>query len=316
MFHPEVKSQKNEDICILIRVENHSYNYICECGEAKALTVKECQNTKAIFISHTHIDHFVNFDTILRHQIGSKQRVIICGPTDITQQVQSRIQSYRWNLIAEDAITYEIREIQSDRTIKRAELKPPFWEITPLENLSQDAVYLNDLFEVEYTILDHKTDTIAYLFKGLDKTKIDLQKGGFKGGIWVKDLKNAFETNDPHCDIILEEKTYKASDLFHLIEVKKGKKLGVIMDHAASPSNHKNILTTFKNADQVFIESFYKVEDKERAISNYHSYSSESGRIMKECQIKEAIPVHFSRKYDDLEIDELIKEFESAYKGI
>ena len=93
MFIPEVKSQKDEDICILIRVENHSYNYICECGEAKSLTVKECQNTKAIFISHTHIDHFVNFDTILRHQIGGKQRVIICGPRDITKQVQSRIQS-------------------------------------------------------------------------------------------------------------------------------------------------------------------------------------------------------------------------------
>lgn len=315
MFIPEVKSQKDEDICILIRVENHSYNYICECGEAKALTVKECQNTKAVFISHTHIDHFVNFDTILRHQIGGKQRVIICGPTDITKQVQSRIQSYRWNLIAEDAITYEVREIQSDRSIKRAELKPPFWEITPLEDLQSSNVYENDLFEVTYTILDHKTDTIAYLFKGRDTTKIDLQKGDFKGGRWVKELKTAFENDDLDIEITINENTYKASDLFHLINVKKGKKLGVIMDHAASPSNHKNILETFTEADQVFIESFYKEEDKEGAISNYHSYSSESGRIMKDSQVKEAIPVHFSRKYSQEDIEELIKEFESAYKN-
>ena len=314
MFLPEVKSQKDEDICILIRVENHSYNYICECGEAKALTVKECQNTKAIFISHTHIDHFVNFDTILRHQIGSKQRIIICGPKGITKQVQSRIQSYCWNLITEDAIIYEVREIQSQGTITSAELKPPFWEITPLEDASNPSIYENELFEVTYTILDHKTETIAYLFKGRDKTKIDLQKGDFKGGKWVKDLKTAFEIDDPNCNINIGDKIYKASDLFYLIEVKKGKKLGVIMDHAASLVNHKNILTTFKDVDQVFIESFYKVEDKEAAISNYHSYSLESGRIMKECQVKEAIPVHFSRKYNEIEIEELIKEFESAYK--
>ena len=314
MFLPEVKSQKDEDICILIRVENHSYNYICECGEAKSLTVKECQNTKAIFISHTHIDHFVNFDAILRHQIGIKQRIVICGPKGITKQVQSRIQSYCWNLIAEDAITYEVREIQSQETIKRAELKPPFWEITPLEDTSPPTIYENELFEVTYTILDHKTETIAYLFKGRDKTKIDLQKGNFKGGKWVKDVKTAFETNDVNASIDIEGNVYKASDLFHLIEVKKGKKLGVIMDHAASPSNHKNILTTFKDADQVFIESFYKIEDKEAAIYNYHSYSSESGRIMKECLVKEAIPVHFSRKYNEIDIEELIKEFERAYK--
>ena len=315
MFIPEVKSQKDEDICILIRVENHSYNYICECGEAKSLTVKECQNTKAIFISHTHIDHFVNFDTILRHQIGGKQRVIICGPTDITKQVQSRIQSYCWNLITEDAIIYEVREIQPNGIIKRAELTPPFWEITPLEDIHGPSVYENDLFEVHYTILDHKTDTIAYLFKGRNTTKIDLQNGDFKGGKWVKDLKAAFETDAPTYEIIIDNTTYKASDLFHLINVKKGKRLGVIMDHAASAANHKNILDTFTNADQVFIESFYKAVDKEGAIANYHSYSSESGRIMKACNVKDAIPVHFSRKYNEIDIDELLQEFENAYKG-
>jgi len=207
------------------------------------------------------------------------------------------------------------KEVQSDGVIKRAELKPPFWEITPLGNLQSSNIYENDVFEVTYTILDHKTDTIAYLFKGRDTTKIDLQKGDFKGGKWVKDLKTAFEENDIECNIVIGEDAYKASDLFYLINVKKGKKLGVIMDHAASASNHRNILETFTNADQVFIESFYKIEDKESAITNYHSYSSESGRIMKDCQVKEAIPVHFSRKYNEEEINVLIKEFESAYKS-
>ena len=170
------------------------------------------------------------------------------------------------------------------------------------------SVFENNLFEVHYTILDHKIDTIAYLFKGKDTTKIDLRKSGFKGGKWVKDLKTAFETNNPTDEIIIEDTIYKAADLFHLINVKKGKKLGVIMDHAASATNHKNILETFTDADQVFIESFYKAEDKEGAIANYHSYSSESGRIMKACNVQDAIPVHFSRKYSEIDINELLQE--------
>jgi len=39
MFNAEVKSEQNEDICIMIKVDNHSYNYVCDCGEASLLTV-------------------------------------------------------------------------------------------------------------------------------------------------------------------------------------------------------------------------------------------------------------------------------------
>ena len=42
MFNVDIKSEKDEDVYILVRVENHFYNYIFECGEAKKLTVNKC----------------------------------------------------------------------------------------------------------------------------------------------------------------------------------------------------------------------------------------------------------------------------------
>ena len=42
---------------------------------------------------------------------------------------------------------------------------------------------------------------------------------------------------------------------------------------------------------------FDKDEDKEFAEKNYHSHASKSGELMKACNVKKAIPVHFSRKY-------------------
>ncbi len=177
MFNTEIKSAIDEDICILIKPENHSYNYICDCGEAKALTVKDCQDTRAIFISHTHIDHFVNFDTILRHQIGIGKTVVICGPEGITNQVQNRIKSYCWNLIEKDTITYEIREIQENNNIKTIQLKPPLWEQEPKERITSEVVFEEKDFQVEYEILNHKTNSIAYLLKGKDKINITLKDG-------------------------------------------------------------------------------------------------------------------------------------------
>ncbi len=311
MFKIEVKSQQDEDICILIRVENHSFNYICDCGEARGLSVKECQDTKAIFISHTHIDHFVNFDTILRHQIGTGKNVVICGPKGIINQVQNRIKSYCWNLIEEGAISYEIREIGEGGNIKTVTLAPPLWEQVEIGESNNSTIFEQKDFYVEFEILDHKTDSISYIFKAKDKIKIELDNG-FKGGKWVANLKEYYKVNNNDALIEVNGINYLSKNLFHMIKVEKGKRVGVIMDHAASIENHKKIKSRFSECDEVYIECFYKDEDRDFAEKNYHSYASMSGHIMKECKVKRAVPVHFSRKYEKNEIEQLIEQFERA----
>lgn len=309
MFLPEVKSKPNEDISILVRKANHSFNYICECGDASQLTVKECQQTKAIFLSHTHIDHFINFDFVLRHQIGIGQRIVVCGPTGITQQIQSKIQAYQWNLIESDSITYEIREIHQNGQIRKSEIHPPQWEIIDLGISQSKEVYSNEAFDVSCVILDHKTDSVAYLFKEKDRVKINLAESGLTGGAWIQTLKHAFEEGNPKLEIKIGNDVYEAQDLFHLLDIKQGDSLGIIMDHAANEANHQKIKELFQGCNRVFIECFYKEADKEYAASNYHSYSVQSARIMQACRVKDAIPVHFSRKYNEAEVQELINEF-------
>jgi len=314
MFHPTIKSKDHEDISILLQLDNHPYNYICDCGDASDLTVKECQQTAAIFISHTHIDHFINFDFILRHQVGMQKRIVICGPKGITQQVQSKIQGYLWNLVEEGAIVYEVREILGPTTYCVSEIAAPDWNRKALTVHSKEKIFKNDLFEVDYVILDHKTPSIAYLFKEKDTLKIDLKDSGLQGGPWVRDLKNAFLTNQPHTAISLSEKQVKAAELYPLLSIKKGKSLGVILDHAASKENHDKIKSLFFHCDKVFIESFYMAQEKALAEQHFHSYSTASAAIMTACRVGEAIPVHFSRRYSSEEIALLKSEFYETFR--
>ena len=313
MFKPEIKSRIGEDISILVKLDNHPWNYLCECGDASDLSVKEVQNCNAIFISHTHIDHFVNFDTVIRHQIGIQRKVIICGPQGIAKQVQSRIKSYTWNLIQKGAILYEIREVISDNQIIVYEIEPPIWDLKEIRTINGNAIFEEKSFVVTSILLDHKTPTLAYKFKENDTIKIDIQSSGFRGGKWVKELKEAFKNKATETIISIEGKAFKAKDLFHLLHLQEGDSLGIIMDHAANEENHEKIVAHFLNCNKVFIESFYKKEDKELAVLNYHSYSSMSGKVMLEAKVKEAIPVHFSRKYKADEIEQLIAEFEEAF---
>lgn len=310
MFHAEVKSKLEEDISILLKMDNHPWNYLCECGDASKLTVKELQNCKAIFISHTHIDHFANFDSVVRHQIGIQRRIIICGPKGIATQIQSRIRSYTWNLIEKGAIIYEIREYHSKGKILIYEIEPPVWELVKINEKEGMTIYEDKSFDVSAILLDHKIPTLAYKFKARNTTKIDIAPSGFKGGKWVKELKEAFEKNEKDLMISIEGKAYKAETLFHLLHVQEGDSLGIIMDHAASEENHKKIKDHFFACRRVYIECFYKAEDKEQAKLNYHSYSTMSGKIMRESKVKDPIPVHFSRKYSEDEIEGLIDEFE------
>ena len=314
MFLPKVKSQIGEDISILIKLDNHSPYYLCDCGDASGLTVKECQNIAVIFISHTHIDHFINFDTILRHQLGIGKQVIICGPLGITQQVQAKIKGYTWNLVEANAISYEVREIIDATTIQRTIIQPPTWATKALPPLSDNLLYQNERFQVTFTILDHKIPSIAYSFKENDTVKIDLTNSDFRGGSWVRALKTAYEKGLKETVISIEEDQFLAKDLFHLLAVKKGDTVGIIMDHAANEANHQKIVQHFQDFNKVFIESYYLTADKEQATLNFHSYATASGEIMQKCQVKSAVPVHFSRRYDAAEVDLLLAEFKAAYE--
>ncbi len=311
MLQAEIKSLFKEDISILIKVPNSAKHYLCDCGEASLLTLKEVQAVSALFISHTHIDHFSNFDGIFRHQIGSGEKVVICGPRNIHRQIEARLKSYTWNLIDENAIEYEIREIVSEEEIKVYKIRPPHWNLEFIK--SQDFLFEDEYVNVSFAILDHKTDSIAYLFKEKDSVTFNENASGFKKGKWISELKNAFEKNGIDKEIEIEGTVYKASGLFHLLTRNTGYKLGVIMDHAADENNYEKIKTVFKGADMVYIETFYKDEDREFAVSNHHSFASASGKIMKECEVKEAVPVHFSRRYTESDRLDIETAFYKAF---
>ncbi|UEQ75951.1 peptidase [Chryseobacterium arthrosphaerae] len=311
MLQAEIKSLLKEDISILIKVPNSGKHYLCDCGEASLLTVKEVQSVSALFISHTHIDHFSNFDGIFRHQIGSGEKVVICGPANIHQQVEARLKSYTWNLIDEKAIEYEIREIISKEEINVYTLRPPHWNLEFVK--TQNFLYEDEYVNVDFAVLDHKTDSVAYLFKEKDSVTFNEDASGFRKGKWISELKSAFENNDPNKEIEIEETVYKAEELFSLLTRNSGFKLGVIMDHAASEENYEKIKAVFEGADLVYIESFYKDSDQDFAELNYHSFASASGKIMNECKVKEAIPIHFSRRYTETDQEEIETAFYKAF---
>ena len=243
-----------------------------------------------------------------------RKRITICGPKGIAQQVQSKIKAYIWNLIEDDEITYEIREIIAEDLIQVYLLKPKDWNLELLHTLAGDQIYQEDNFTVRYTILDHKTDSIAYRFDHADKVNIDLESSELRGGSWIEGLKEAFLNHKPDLVLNIQGQEYLAKNLFPLLNITKGHSLGVIMDHAANAINHQKIEQLFSNCNTVYIERFFKKSDQELAKAHYHSYTLASASIMKKIGVQKAIPIHFSRRYKTEDIQDLILEFEEIFE--
>jgi ribonuclease Z len=57
----------------------------------------------------------------------------------------------------------------------------------------------------------------------------------------------------------LKARFNQTKDLFHLLTSRKGLALGIIMDHAVCEDNYEKIKTISKEADKVYIETFYLI---------------------------------------------------------
>ena len=300
MINTILKSRVEEDICVQLQPENHARKYLCDCGYASDITVADCHDIEAIFVSHTHIDHFIGFNLIVRHQLAIGRRVVVCGPQGIAASVQAQLLSFNWNLLKVDekAVWYEVREIHGGNQIQVYELRSPEWKLQKVRSYQSEIVFENEALIVRYTALFHGIDTIAYLFSEPDKLKIQTENLPYPAGKWIKLLKNAYLTAQE--DIAIEinaSLSVKAKDLFHLLQLECGYKVGYIMDHRASEENHEKICRLFANADEVYIEAYYREEERTLADKNNHSTAQQSGLVAKRANIRKVIPVHFSRRY-------------------
>ncbi len=316
MFEKRSVCNDATDVSYLISVNNSDIKFLVDCGSPIALDISDALSVKAIFISHTHFDHFVGFPSFIRYVQGSGNTIRIVGPKSITTNVVGILQGFTWNLADIGSLKLEVYEILEDGKIEVNHLEAPNWEMKNINILETNTVYNHDDFNVSYSVLDHGIPSIAYLFKPNIQVKFLSDQSSYRPGAWISELKKAYSQNDHNKLILVENIPIRSGSLFYLFEEVPFESIGFIMDHAATHENHQRIITLFKGADQIFIENYYSSEDKNKALKNKHSYTAASGEVMRLAEIKKAIPIHFSNRYSLEEIQEIELEFNQCFRDM
>ncbi len=91
VFHPQLVNGPLGDPALYIDMKFAQRAILFDLGEIRSLTPRKILKISHVFISHTHMDHFIGFDHLLRICLGRPKVVNLYGPPNFLDQVKNKI---------------------------------------------------------------------------------------------------------------------------------------------------------------------------------------------------------------------------------
>lgn len=304
------------DPAVLIKSKYRRESVLFDLGDLHRLAPREILKIGHIFVSHTHVDHFIGFDTILRVCLGRNQRIGLFGPPGFLDRVEGKLQGYTWNLVENYSNDFEllVTEIHPVRRISRlyrcrnAFRPEPFADAEiPVDQPLMEETF----FSISCAFLDHLIPCLAFRFE--EKSRVNILKNGLEElglptGRWLMALKEAILQGRPDEQLIASgEKSSGGGEAITMlplgllkekaVKMTRGQRIGYVTDALYSPENEGRILSLAESADHLFIEATFLHADLEKAARKYHLTARQAGLLARKAGVKRFSLFHFSPKY-------------------
>ncbi len=300
-----------------------------DLGDLSAVSNGTLLKVSHVFVSHTHIDHFIGFDRLLRTLFGHEKTLTIFGPKNIIQNVKGKLAGFTWNLVEQysESLTIEVVEVQESgllkatfRAIERFQLcderKEPF----------VDGLIVDDsAFSARAAILEHRVPCLGFALEekphvNIDKDKLESMKA--EPGPWLNELKQSVLRDDPESALITVpfKGRSRTEDIplgqlkSNLVEIFPGQKIGYVVDTVFNDRNRKKIVELVKSADIFFCESPFLADEEERGQARCHLTSRQAGTLAREAGVKQLQVFHFSSRHKDCR-EQFYNEAQEAFQG-
>jgi len=302
---------------------------IFDLGDISRLSTRDILKISHCFISHTHMDHFIGLDTMLRLMLGRTKKLCLFGPEGFLENLEGKLSGYSWDLVEkyENPFSLQATEVHPTHMLTRNYIcQNMFQSSGKTERQSFDSLLLEEpSFSVSSVILDHSISCLGFVIKEaihINIKKTEVQKLGLDVGPWLNKFKKAlFEQKPP--DMIFEaisnnEKSRKASfrlqDLTEKIaKITPGQKIAYITDVRYNEQNIEKIIPFITGSDHLFIEAAFSDKHKDIAYAKNHLTARQAGEIAGKAGVARFTIFHFSPRYTGNEIM-LQMEAEAAYR--
>ncbi len=288
-----------------------------------------------IFVSHTHMDHFIGFDQVLRVALGRGKTLTLYGPPGLIANVSGKLKGYTWNLVDGYPLAIVVHEFHEHETASATFLATDgFAERTVSPRTESERTYqqpftiLRDpMFTVRAVALNHRIPSFAYALEEqfhINIYKERLHAAGLPVGSWLKDVKQYIWEGRPDdfrftCTLYFEhrreEREFRLGDIRErFTRVTRGQKIAYVVDARYDEENEAKIVELARDADVLYCEAPYRDCDSARARERYHLTARQAGLLGKHAGAKHLVVFHFSPRYTG-QGDLLVAEAQDAFAG-
>ena len=297
-------------VCVECRYRRDSVLF--DLGDLHDLPARRLLKVHSIFVSHTHMDHFIGFDHLLRLCLGRDKQLHIFGPPGFAGQIEHKIKAYTWNLVENYTNDFAVvaTEVHPRRqsTIRfgcRNAFRPEcLEERLPFEGLLLDTTF----FAVRGAFLDHRIPCLAFRFE--EKQRVNIMKNalleqGLPVGAWLMDLKERILNGDGDDAPVRvrsrddpgREQWLPLGRLKAAVRITPGQSISYVTDAVWSGENMRRIIDLIRGSDHLFIEAMFLDEDREVAARKHHLTACQAGTLARIAGVKRITLFHHSPKY-------------------
>jgi ribonuclease Z len=325
VFLPSFLNGPCDDPGLWVDLQDEGRSILLDLGELRHVASRKLLRVERVVVTHTHMDHFVGFDHLLRLMLGRDRELVVTGPPGFLDRVAAKIAAYTWNLIRDYPVRIRAEEfdgaqIRATLYTGRGGMRP---EPQPARR-SEGTVHAERLYTVHAAVLDHG---IPVLGVGLRETvhlsvnRDRLDAMGLVPGPWLRDLKEGVRRCEPgDAPIRVDEpgggaRTERRDFLADALILRRpGQRLAYVTDVRWSDDNARRIVELAQGADLLVCEAAFLEADAPLARERHHLTAAQAGRLAREAGAKRLAPCHLSPRYKGRE-REVFEEAAEAFGG-
>lgn len=267
---------------VLLRREGDLFLF--DGGEGTQVSLRRLnlkwKKINAIFISHTHADHVTGLPGILMlsSQVDRKEPLYIFGPPKIAEYIET---------------SRKVLDMYINYPIIVKEIEAPC------------IVYKGDDFVVRAFPLEHTKTCVGYTLEEKNRPGIFDPEEAKKlkvpqGPLWGKLQKGESVFNTDGIEVKSEQVVGKE---------RHGRKFSFVTDTLYLPSIAKEVY----KSDLLICEGMFSEDCADQAKEKKHMTARQCATIARDAQAKRMAMIHYSPRYNDSNLEVLLKEAKEIY---
>jgi ribonuclease Z len=328
-FHPSLVNDRFGDPALYIDFLQERRAILFDLGDIPTLSPRQILRLSDIFVSHTHIDHFIGFDRLLRVLVGRDRQVRLYGPAGFINRVEAKLAAYTWDLVErfQTELVFAVTEVGAglETRTSRFRFSHRFTREDLAKGRAENGVLLDEpALTVTCAELEHHSTCLGFALQEsthVNVWKNRIQEQGLTTGPWLATLKAAIHEGRPDdTPVTVERDDGTREDLplgflrEEIVSIEAGQKIAYVTDAVFSPANVTAIIELARDADILFVDAAFAKTDAELAAHHGHLTTAQAGSLARRAGAARVEPFHFSPRYEDCE-DRMVAEVDEAFRG-